>query len=237
MVADLDERPYCMSIAAPFKHHRPFPFCPPLMTDHSGTPGFVSGLTLAQAMQLWWNLEGIDMAIDATVTDANGTSNFSGTASLSPNSLGGDLAGLPFTCERNCNFWPEGDPLPSASRLPRERVCFEPTPDQGFFGYYIALAGSWLTGSTVPRFGMGFSLVQLNDLSAYALWTWFGATWKSPSGAGQRSVVVSTNFTAATKTAAFGDISIPYGISVSSNYGPVSGDGTLTLAPRFFSYA
>lgn len=62
-----------MSTAAAFRHHRPFPFCPPdfdidalAAADYDHTQLFIRDLTLADAMALYWNTETVRVKFNVT---------------------------------------------------------------------------------------------------------------------------------------------------------------------------
>lgn len=111
-----------MSLATPFKYHRPFPFCPEPLSL-TGAESVLDNLELADVMGLYWNLE--DITFDLSYTSATfGASG--GTVSLK--NFGGtdDFANIADEVfwVYSGGFWlPWSGGVPT-SREPRARVCF-----------------------------------------------------------------------------------------------------------------
>lgn len=182
MDSDLDERPHsAMSVAARFKYHRPFPFCPPAFSATGGYD-YVGGLTLSQAMDFYWNTEDIEFTFAGSSNDGTNTANASGTIKFDPPTVTGNfINGNQFFIGRiNCGmlFISDGDltdigDQPPATREPRERVCagsnrfLEITVAQGDFSdtykitRFVFESGIVIDPIDSTKFGMMYRFILL----------------------------------------------------------------------------
>ncbi len=119
-----------MSVATAFKHHRAFPFCPPLPTG-TFTFDIVDNLTLAEVMAFYWKLEGAAFTFAATGDVFNGSTHTysaaTGTVGIGPPQRTGNFANLDSWHYAGAIARPAAgtafSDLPATTTAPRDRVC------------------------------------------------------------------------------------------------------------------
>jgi hypothetical protein len=119
-----------MSVAARFISIGSFPECPGAFPG--GSYDYVGGLTLAQAMDFFWNIEDIQITTAGTCTIGGafgGTAHAAGTLSFKPPTITGDYAAYTLSWEFTDSAMLFDTPLgafgslPANTRTPTERVC------------------------------------------------------------------------------------------------------------------
>jgi hypothetical protein len=221
-----------MSVATPFKYHRPFPFCP---YNWSGVTGLsTASASLAQLTHLGWNLESLAVSFSAdlvlTFNSNSANLSFAGSFSLDGAIVTGDLSDI--------EAEPSGMWFATASssmRPPNQRMC----PEDGLQAFsQIDAAGeanqlscffapSLESSSLLLRYNFGFFVSKSTEIppgvpTAADLFFSLG----SPASA----------FALDSGMLNLGSLSIPWYLTADSADSLDGSTGAASVSAGFFSY-
>lgn len=233
-----------MSTAAIFKHQRAFPFCPYDISAEQPFCDYIDGLTLAEAMAFYWNLEDVTFNFVATIFGTSGggspiTKNATGYFTVS--GLGSDLWDAVSYYGGGWHGYGYGSGL---TRQPRERVCVDvfpgvppfapPTPE--YAATVLALGHSSLAHVGNVEFYIGTNPAVPSVYRIYYSMKFKISTGTVP-GAGINfysnafSAEGWTPITSGTMT--IGGVIFPW---YSEFYGDSFADGTMSASQTMFTY-